>query len=145
MKAMNSARGDAVPLAAATIKRLGHDARHVAETVRRKGMHLSTEEIDAEVAFAELHFDLGCWLHHYRLLVRQGGCHIRVDCVRRLFEAGFACVGDQFRLVFEFTARDFDACLGAGDGALVQAAVIEMACRAPASKLAACVRMVGWT
>lgn len=54
------------------------------------------------------YFDLGCWLYYYsHRLHLTDNLDERVDCARRLFEAGFSDPGDYFLIVFGFSKQHF--------------------------------------
>jgi hypothetical protein len=64
--------------------------------------------------------------------------------VRKLFEAGIAFPGYRFYTVFNFGARELDACFEMGDGSAVKDALVAMAKADPTCQLAQSVREMEW-
>lgn len=134
------------PIGAGQRFQLIQDAADLKAAARRKGVTLDAWEERQESVAAKLHFELGCWLFHYSQRVgRVNGFNDRVDCLRRLFEAGIGNPGYRFFTVFDFGERQFDTCVEMGDGAAVVNALVKMAQDKPDSALAKCVQEMGWT
>lgn len=133
------------PITAAQRQKLLRDAEDLKAAARRKGVTLDAWDESRESLAAKLHFELGCWLFYYsRKVGMPGGFRERVDCLRRLFEAGITQPGYRFFTVFDFGERQFDTCVEMGDGDAVVNALVQMAELEPEGQLAASVREMGW-
>ncbi len=133
------------PIGAADRARLMRDATDLRGVARRKSITLEAWQEREEALAAQLHFELGCWLFFYRSRVyKQDGLCDRVDCVRRIFDAGFKSPGYKFFTVFDFGERQFDTCFEMGDGGEVVNALLAMAEKDPGSRMAESVRAMGW-
>jgi|GEM_PF-3395885 len=138
---------DRAPLSDAVRDQLRRDAGDIMGTAARKHVTCDRSEAAAEGAAARDHFELGCWLHYYRDRIRRDGPQgfaDRIDCARRLFEAGMPDPGYQFFTVFDFGERQVDALFEMGDGSQVKATLLAMAAAAPGGELARSVRAMGW-
>lgn len=118
----------------------------VMAAAKRAGNVCDRWEARDEFDKAAAHFELGCWLHYYAGRVydpqhRQD----RIDCIRRIWEAGIHDVGYSFYSVFGFGERHFDTCFEMGDGQEVADALKQMARKAPDGPIAAGVKAMGWS
>ncbi|BBA45330.1 hypothetical protein BCCH1_78410 (plasmid) [Burkholderia contaminans] len=96
------------------------DATDVRATATRKDLLLDWREEANELDAAREHFDLGCWLYYYAPRIRRASSFDdRVDCARRLFEAGIFRPGYQFFTIFGFGEREFDSVFEMGDAEAV--------------------------
>lgn len=104
------------PLTAAELKQLQADAKNVRATADRKQLVLDAwEEID-EKRHATKEFELGCWLFYYsRRIYKPEALADRIDCMRRIFEAGHTYLHYEFFTVFDFGERQFDTLVEMGD------------------------------
>lgn len=133
------------PITASQRRQLVRDAADLKAAARRKGVTLDAWDESRESMAAKMHFELGCWLFYYsRKVGMPGGFRDRVDCVRRLFEAGITQPGYRFFTVFDFGERQFDKCIEMDDGDAVVNALVQMAEMEPEGRLAASVREMGW-
>lgn len=106
------------PLPPGTLRRLQRDADNVRGTAARKHLPLDRRDEARETHAARLHFALGCWLHYYHRRISASTAasfHDRVDCLRRLFQAGITHPHYDFYTVFDFGERHFDTLLEMGD------------------------------
>lgn len=106
------------PLTKDQLKQLRSDANDIRGTAKRKGLMLSEWEARTEEEIAKNHFALGCWLHYYRFkigLEGPEGLAARIDCARRIFDAGFHKTGYDFFTIFDFGERQFDTIFEMGD------------------------------
>lgn len=141
---MSIIRLSIAPLSKVVRRQLEADARDVAATLKRKGLDSDSAPRSVDVSHREI-FELGCWLKYYSGRVRTRGTAARIDCVRRLFEAGVPNPGGEFHGLFDFGSRDFDACFENGDGDRVVDALLQLAAESPDSALARCVSQYKWT
>lgn len=101
------------PLTAAQRAKLQRDSANLYETAKWKGMTMDEWDHRLESAAARDHFELGCWLYYYTTI--PDTLQNRIDCARRLFDAGISSPGYQFFTVFEFGERQFDSLFEQGD------------------------------
>jgi hypothetical protein len=135
------------PLTKEQVQQLRADAKNVAATAVRKGLLVHRSDLLSEKQAAAEHFDLGCWLFHYSTRVGGSGptgTKDRIDCVRRLWDAGIKSPSYEFHSVFDFGERQFDSCFEMGDDDQVAAGLISAALERPHSQLADIVRGWGW-
>lgn len=108
------------PLTAAQRKQLQQDAADIRATAARKNVTLDKWEEQSEAYHAKHHFELGCWLFYYSKRIDQPEALAdRIDCMRRIFEAGFTHLGYDFFTVFDFGERQFDTLVEMNDGKAV--------------------------
>lgn len=108
------------PLSAAQRQQLRQDAADLPATAKRKQVTLDAWEAREEAYHAKHHFELGCWLFYYSKRIYQpDGLADRIDCMRRIFEAGFTHLNYQFLTVFDFGERQFDTLVKMGDSKAV--------------------------
>jgi hypothetical protein len=93
------------------------DADDLYATAKRKGNTLDRWDHGIEAPAAREQFELGCWLFHYttRYRTTQDTLDLRVDIVRRLFQAGLYAPAYMFFTVFDFGERQFDSIFEQGD------------------------------
>lgn len=108
------------PISIDKITQLRADAANLPGTAARKGTTLDRWDEHQESAAAKNHFDLGCWLYYYQSRMRScadpvQGLKDRIDCAKRIFEAGLNNPGYQFFTAFDFGERDFDGIFEQGD------------------------------
>lgn len=133
------------PITAAERRQLVRDAGDIKAVAARKGVTLDAWDESRESVASQLHFELGCWLFYYsRRVGMPGGLKDRIDCLRRLFEAGIDCPGYRFFTIFNFGERQFDTCVEMGDADEVVNALVAMAEQTPDGPLTACVKKMGW-
>ncbi|PKM46926.1 MAG: hypothetical protein CVV05_00485 [Gammaproteobacteria bacterium HGW-Gammaproteobacteria-1] len=135
------------PLSETVREQLRRDAGNVLGVAARKRVTCTPGEAKEEAVAARTHFELGCWLNYYSARIgRDGpeGLVDRIDCARRLFEAGMPNPGNQFFTVFDFGERQSDSLFEMGDGDQVKAALLAMAEAAPDSQLAKSIHAMGW-
>lgn len=96
---------------------LKRDASDLHGTAMRKGSTLDRWEHEEEARTARDHFELGCWLFYYskRFYGGQDTLDLRIDIVRRLFQAGIYAPAYMFFTVFDFGERQFDSIFEQGD------------------------------
>jgi len=136
-------RCDRAPISSQERETLRAAAKNVLGTAQQKGLDCDNA-IEEELA-AENHFELGCWLYYYSAMVYlEDGLHHRIDCLRRIFEAGISLPGYQFFTVFNFGERQFDTIFEMGDADAVVAEMRRLAASNPDGKLAACVKVHNW-
>lgn len=108
------------PLSAAQFAQLRADAADIRAAAARKQVTLDKWEEKEEAYHAKHHFDLGCWLFYYSARIyRPDGLADRIDCMRRIFEAGFTHLHYEFFTVFNFGERQFDTLVEMGDSKAV--------------------------
>lgn len=106
------------PLSEKQFKQLRADAADLYATAARKGVSFDSWDHMREAPAAIDHFELGCWLFYYSTLIQKPGkknLSYRVDCARRIFEAGFTRLGYEFFTLFDFGERQFDSMFEQGD------------------------------
>lgn len=104
------------PLTAAQLKQLKLNAQNVRATAERKQVTLDKWEEHDETFHAKQYFDLGCWLFYYsNRIYKNEGLADRIDCMRRIFEAGLTHLNYEFLTVFDFGERHFDTLVEMGD------------------------------
>lgn len=134
------------PLTKQQFDQLRADALDLRGTAARKGTTLDRWDEAREGAAARDYFDLGAWLFYYSTRVgRVDGLKDRIDCLRRLFEAGVHQPGYQFFTVFDFGERDFDTCVEMGDAHLVLDGLRELAHKHRNPNLLAAFEYMGWS
>jgi hypothetical protein len=110
------------PISKAELDQLRLDSKNVRAAAERKGTTLDRWEEAEESAVAKSNFMLGSWLYYYSKQVDQRGQHAlknQIDCLYRLFRAGFDNPGYQFFTVFNFGERQFDGLLEDGNASQV--------------------------
>lgn len=135
------------PLGEADLARLRADARDIPGTAKRRNTTLDAWDLRSERAAAEKHFALGCWLFYYsRRIFLSGpeGLRHRIDCARRIFEAGLANPGYAFSTVFEFGEREFDTIFEMGDSAQVLDGLRKLARRSQRNAIKDAFAEMGW-
>ena len=135
------------PLSEAELARLRADARDIPGTAKRRNTTLDAWDLRSERAAAEKHFALGCWLFYYsRRIFLSGpdGLQHRIDCARRIFEAGFANPGYAFFTVFEFGEREFDTIFEMGDSAQVLDGLRKLARKSHSNAIKDAFSEMGW-
>jgi len=136
------------PISEAELARLRADARDIPATARRRNTTLDAWDLRSERAAAEKHFALGCWLFYYSrriFLTGPEGLKHRIDCARRIFEAGFANPGYAFFTVFEFGEREFDTIFEMGDSAMVLEGLRKLAHRSRSQHIREAFAEMGWS
>jgi hypothetical protein len=136
------------PISEADLARLRADARNIPGTARRRNTTLDAWDLRSEGAAAEKHFVLGCWLFYYSrriFLTGPEGLKHRIDCARRIFEAGLANPGYAFFTVFEFGEREFDTIFEMGDSALVLEGLRKLARRSRSQHIKEAFAEMGWS
>ncbi|MDZ4313841.1 MAG: hypothetical protein U0989_03610 [Azonexus sp.] len=122
MQKINSsiAKRKTAPLSAAQLKQLKLDAKNVRATAERKEVTLDKWEENDEMFHATHYFELGCWLFYYSARIYSPeGVADRIDCMRRIFEAGLDHLNYEFFSVFDFGERQFDTLVETGDAEAV--------------------------
>lgn len=136
------------PLSEAELARLRADARDIPGTAKRRNTTLDAWDLRSERAAAEKHFALGCWLFYYSrriFLTGPEGLQHRIDCARRIFEAGLGNPGYAFFTVFEFGEREFDTIFEMGDSAQVLDGLRKMAHRSRSQHIRQAFAEMGWS
>ncbi|MDQ1090687.1 hypothetical protein QE400_000100 [Xanthomonas sacchari] len=99
-------RIERAPVSSATRDRLRRDCnttQAVMEAAARAGRTLDARDAYREFRVAQDHFELGCWLVHYRLLIKgEGGDQARCECAEFLLEHGLMEPTRNFETVFGF-------------------------------------------
>ena len=109
---------DLPPLSKKIIRQLQADAKNLPATAKRKNVTLDQWDQIREADAAANYFELGCWLFYYSNLISLptvDGMHHRIDCLYRIFAAGFNNPHYLFFTVFNFGERQFDTLLEMGD------------------------------
>ena len=108
------------PLSNAIRERLRRDLENIRATAERKQVTLDRwEEMDEQLE-GKAHFELGCWLYFYSARIGQPGAfQDRVDCLRRIYQAGLTHLNYEFFTVFDFGERQYDTLVEMGDGSEV--------------------------
>ncbi|WP_368714090.1 hypothetical protein [Paraburkholderia sp. EG287A] len=104
------------PLSNAIRERLRRDLENIRATAERKQVTLDRWEEADEQREGRAHFELGCWLYYYSTRIYQPDAfQDRVDCSRRIYQAGFTHLNYEFFTVFDFGERHFDTLVEMGD------------------------------
>lgn len=109
------ARQQHAPLSDSERRSLRADLDNIRLTAARKKVTLDPYDEANEAHSGNLHFELGCWLYYYRRRISVEGTETRIDCARRIFEAGITNPGYKFFTVFDFGERQFDTLFESGD------------------------------
>jgi hypothetical protein len=136
------------PLSEAELARLRADARDIPGTAKRRNTTLDAWDLRSERASAEKHFALGCWLYYYSrriFLTGPEGLQHRIDCARRIFEAGLGNPGYAFFTVFEFGEREFDTIFEMGDSTQVLEGLRKLARRSRSQQIREAFAEMGWS
>ncbi|WP_194715461.1 hypothetical protein [Noviherbaspirillum soli] len=136
------------PLSKAELARLRADTRDIPGTAKRRNTTLDAWDLRSERAAAEKHFALGCWLYYYSrriFLAGPEGLQHRIDCARRIFEAGLGNPGYAFFTVFEFGEREFDTIFEMGDSAQVLNGLRKLAHRSRSQHIRQAFAEMGWS
>jgi hypothetical protein len=136
------------PLSEAELARLRANARDIPGTAKRRNTTLDTWDLRSERAAAEKHFALGCWLYYYSrriFLTGPEGLQHRIDCARRIFEAGLGNPGYAFFTVFEFGEREFDTIFEMGDSTQVLEGLRKLARRSRSQQIREAFAEMGWS
>ena len=136
------------PLSEAELERLRADARDIPGTAKRRNTTLDAWDLRSERASAEKHFALGCWLYYYSrriFLTGPEGLQHRIDCARRIFEAGLGNPGYAFFTVFEFGEREFDTIFEMGDSTQVLEGLRKLARRSRSQQIREAFAEMGWS
>lgn len=113
---MNMKKRKLAPLSVVQLKQLKIDAQNLRATAERKQVTLDKWEEQDEAFHAKHYFELGCWLFYYSSRIYKAeGLADRIDCMRRIFEAGLTHLNYEFFTVFEFGERQFDSLVEMGD------------------------------
>lgn len=116
----------------------------ITATAARKNLTLAGYEARSELAAAQQHFEVGCWLHHYSGRVSGvNNREDRVQCARLCLESGMGR-SYEFFTVFDFGERQFDTCFEMGDGNEVRAELAALAAKEPGGALARAFPAMGW-
>ena len=135
------------PLSEKQFAQLRADAIDIALTAKRKNITLDRWEEPIEREAARTHFDLGCWLYYYRHQIykdNQAGFKARVDCLWRIFIAGFDRLQYEFFTVFEFGERQFDTIFEANDSGAVLDAIRHRYVKTKDPQVRAAFQHMGW-
>jgi hypothetical protein len=138
---------DLPPLAASVIEKLRYDSKRIVAVAADKNLDASREELENERRAAENHFELGCWLFYYSQRIHRSGAAglmDRIDCARRIFEAGIKHPYYDFHTVFEFGDREFRTLFSVGDKQQVLNALRPLAQKNPDGGIAAAFTYFGW-
>ena len=106
------------PIAPAVRNQLRLDAQDIRATAARKNFDMDAWTESRESKVAKEHFELGCWLYHFRDRVGrtgEGALKDRIECAWRIFRSGITNPSYDFHTVFEFGERQFDTIFGMGD------------------------------
>lgn len=134
------------PLTKQQVDQLHADAKDLRGAAARKGTVLDRYDEARERAAAKDFFGLGTWLFYYsKRVYRSDGLKDRIDCLRRLFEAGIYQPGYQFFTVFDFGARQFDTLVEMGDADQVLDGLREIAHEGRNANLIAAFSYMGWS
>jgi len=136
------------PLSEAELARLRADARDIPGTAKRRNTTLDAWDLRSERAAAEKHFALGCWLYYYSrriFLTGPEGLQHRIECARRIFEAGLGNPGYAFFTVFEFGEREFDTIFEMGDSTQVLEGLRKLARRLRSQQIREAFAEMGWS
>lgn len=134
------------PLTSKQLDQLRADAKDVRAAAARKGVELDAWDEAREREAARTNFTLGTWLFYYSTRVgKAGALGDRIECLRKLFEAGIYQPGYQFYTVFDFGERQFDTCVEMGDAAEVKDGLRELAHKHRNPNLLAAFEYMGWS
>jgi len=98
------------PISALERAELRRNANDVVQTAVWKGFACDAHHAEIATQFAKDYFNLGCWLHYYsKRLILSNTLEDRIDCLTRLYEAGFSDPADYFTVAFGFGKQHFDA------------------------------------
>ncbi|WP_194727402.1 hypothetical protein [Noviherbaspirillum malthae] len=106
------------PISIAERTQLRTDANDIRAAAKRKQVTLDRFEDARESTFAKTHFELGAWLFYYRNRISATGAQglqDRIDCARRIYEAGLINPEYDFFTVFDFGERQYDTIFESGD------------------------------
>lgn len=143
----STAKPDLPPLAESEIQKLRYDCTRILTTARNKGLDTSREELEREQLAAANHFELGCWLFYYSRRIHKSGpsgLRDRIDCARRIFEAGMKNPFYDFFTVFDFGDREFGTIFSCGDKEQVINGLRPLARENPDGGIAAAFTHFGW-
>lgn len=135
------------PLSSAEFAQLRADASDIRAAAERKNVTLDSWDEISETAAAKQHFDLGSWLFYYHRRVSRSdaeGLASRIDCARRIFEAGITNPGYQFFTIFDFGERQFDTIFEMGDSTQVLEGLRGVLRRSRSENLIKAFRYHGW-
>jgi hypothetical protein len=139
-------KGPLAPLTPTKLAQLRADANNLRAAATRKGTTLDRYEEAQEGEAARTHFNLGTWLFYYSTRVgKPDGLADRIDCLRRLFEAGIYRPGYMFFTAFDFGERTFDTCVEMGDADEVLDGLREIAHQSRNQKLLDAFQYMGWS
>lgn len=134
------------PLTAAHLAQLRADANDLWAAAARKSVTLDRWEHSDERAAAREYFALGTWLFYYSTRIgKVDGLQDRIDCARRIFEAGIERIGYQFFTVFDFGERQFDTLFEMGDAGEVLDGLREIAHKGRNENLLRAFQLMGWS
>lgn len=134
------------PISSGERKQLERDAENIPATAKRKDVTCEAQDLADEIPAARDHFELGCWLYYYSKRVgANDGLQDRIDCARRLFDAGIQNPGYRFFTVFEFGERQFDTLFEMGDSDQVVSALRDIALADPTGGVARAFPEMGWS
>jgi len=134
------------PLTSKQLDQLRADANDVRAAATRKGLDLDAWDEACERDAARTHFALGTWLFYYSTRVGEvGALSDRIECLRKLFEAGIFQPAYQFFTVFDFGERQFDTCVEMGDANEVKDGLRELAHKHRNANLLAAFEYMGWS
>lgn len=138
--------GQFAPLSAAQLAQLRADANDIWGAAARKGTTLDRWEHSDESRAAKAHFALGTWLFYYSKRISQpDALKDRIDCARRIFEAGIERIGYKFFTVFDFGERHFDTLVEMGDADEVLDGLREIAHKSRNENLLKAFAYMGWS
>lgn len=139
-------KGATAPLSATQLAQLRADVADLRAAAARKGCTMDAWEYSSEREAARTHFNLGTWLFYYSTRVgKVDGLQDRIDCLRRLFEAGVYSPGYRFYTAFDFGERTFDTCVEMGDADEVLDGLREIAHEHRNPNLLAAFEYMGWS
>lgn len=137
---------DLAPLTSKQLAQLRADANDVRAAASRKGIELDGWDEARERDAAREHFALGTWLYYFSTRVgKVGGLQDRIECLRRLYEAGIYQPGYRFYTVFDFGERQHDTCGEMGDSADVIDGLREIAHKHRNENLIKAFAYMGWS
>lgn len=142
--AANLQRRKLAPISTAQRAQLRRDLDDLRGTAARKGTTLDRWEEVNETNAGNKHFELGCWLYYYNRRIGTEGLATRVDCARRIFQAGFTHLGYEFFTAFDFGERQFDTLFEMGDGKDVIAELRKLIPKDTTGNLVKAFAYMGW-